>query len=345
MKKLIDVLARGLENSKGSVLVTIVQNRGSAPRTAGAAMLVGEDGYLTGTIGGGMLEYKAIQQAQADLQAKKSVLRQYRLTKDEAAGLGMVCGGDVDVLFRVILPGEETCRTVERIQNCLQRYEKGWLVLPLTGEGLGFVDGNNEVWGVQAADIPMKHGEEGNRADVIYNERGEAFYICDLENPSKVYVFGGGHLAQELVPLLSHLGFRCIVTDDRAEFSGRELFPDAEEVCMRDFDQLEGQYDIHEQDYIVAVTRGHLGDLQVEKFALRTPAFYIGVVGSKKKIAAVNAKLREAGFTQEDISRITNPIGLPIRSETPAEIAVSIAAQLIEKRAEYTDRKSGAEIK
>ena len=73
----------------------------------------------------------------------------------------------------------------------------------------------------------------------------------------------------------------------------------------------------------------------MEKFALRTPAYYIGVVGSKKKIAAVNAKLREAGFTEEDLARVVNPIGLPIQSETPAEIAVSIAAQLIERRANY----------
>lgn len=87
--------------------------------------------------------------------------------------------------------------------------------------------------------------------------------------------------------------------------------------------------------YIIAMTRGHLGDLDVQKFAMRTPAYYIGVVGSKSKIKAVNEKLRNAGFSDEDIARITTPIGIKIHSETPAEIAVSIAAQLIEKRAEY----------
>ena len=79
-----------------------------------------------------------------------------------------------------------------------------------------------------------------------------------------------------------------------------------------------------------------MGDFEVQRFALKTPAYYIGAVGSRSKIAAVNQKLRENGFTDEDISRITARMGLPIKSETPAEIAVSIAAQLIEKRADYT---------
>lgn len=341
MKKLIDGLVKQLEREEGSVLVVIVQNEGSAPRTVGAAMLVGKDGYITGTIGGGMLEYRATQQAREDLAAKRSALRQYRLTKDEVAGLGMVCGGDVDVLFKVILPTKENCEIAEQIQSCLNRYENGWMVLSVQGEAFGFVNGAGEARGIAEEDLPVWEKEDSSPSYVAENSRGEAYYIYNLENTSKVYVFGGGHLAQELVPLISHLGFRCIVTDDREEFSSRELFPDAEELYTRDYDRLDGKYDIHEQDYIIAITRGHMGDLEVEKFALRTPACYIGVVGSRKKIAAVNAKLKEAGFSEQDIARIVNPIGLPIHSETPAEIAVSIAAQLIEKRAEFRDRKSG----
>lgn len=338
MRELMDVLVDRLEQEKKSVLVTIVQNAGSAPRTVGAAMLVGEEGYLAGTIGGGMLEFKATQQAVEDLHAEKSCMRAYRLTRDEVAGLGMVCGGDVDVLFKVILPGKKNLETAEQILECMQQYRKGWLVQSLSGEEFGFVNDAGIAWGVAEEKLPPTKSVSSERAFVAENDAGEAFYLCDLENASRVYVFGGGHLAQELVPLLSHLGFRCVVTDDRQEFSTKALFPTAEEVHTRDFNCLEGQYEIHEQDYIVAVTRGHIGDLAVEKFALCTPAYYIGVVGSKKKMAAVNAKLREAGFSEEDLARVVNPIGLPIQSETPAEIAVSIAAQLIDKRAKYKKR-------
>lgn len=335
MRKLMDALVDRLEQGKKSVLVTIVQTTGSAPRTVGAAMLVGEEGYILGTIGGGMLEFKATQQAVEDLKAEKSTMRAYRLTRDEVAGLGMVCGGDVDVLFKVILPGEEKLETAVQILECMQQYRKGWLVQSLSGEDFGFVNDAGIAWGIAEEKLPSLKTVGSERAFVAENDAGERFYLCDLENTSRVFVFGGGHLAQELVPLLSHLGFRCIVTDDREEFSTKELFPTAEEVHTRDFNCLAGQYDIHEQDYIVAVTRGHMGDLAVEKFALRTPAYYIGVVGSKRKIEAVNAKLREAGFTEEDLARVVNPIGLSIQSETPAEIAVSIAAQLIERRANY----------
>ena len=312
MKKIINQLEKRIKQNKNSMLVTVVDRKGSAPGRVGAVMLVGEEGYLTGTIGGGMLEYKCTALAKEDLKAGKGGLRQYRLTKDEAAGLGMVCGGDVDVLFSIVMANDKNRPTVMDVQDCLNHYKKGWLLFAMDGSGIEFTS---------------------ERADI--NSKGLACYAKSLENTSKVYIFGGGHLAQELVPVISHLGFRCVVTDDRDEFSTKELFPQAEAVYTYKFDELEDKFDIHEGDYIIAMTRGHMGDMDVQKFALRTQAHYIGVVGSKGKIAAVNEKLRESGFTDEDLSRIVTPIGLNIYSDTPAEIAISIAAQLIERRALY----------
>lgn len=331
MKKLIDILVKRMEAGKGSVLVSIVQSEGSAPRTAGANMLVGEEGYICGTIGGGMLEFRATEQAKADLEKGTGVLRKYRLTKDAVASLGMVCGGDVDVLFSVLMPTEANKAAVLAIQSCMNRYEKGWILLPLAGDAIEFVN--------QAEAHRCPTDESPEEADILPNQKivkmkdDREVYIQKIENTSRLYIFGGGHLAQELVPMAVHLGFRCVVIDDREEFSTPELFPDAEEVFTCPFDALNGKLDIHENDYVIAMTRGHMGDFDVQKFALKTPAYYIGVVGSKSKIAEVNKKLRECGYTDEDISRITTPIGIKIHSETPAEIAVSIAAQLIEQRA------------
>ena len=312
MKKIMTLLEKRIEQNKDSMLVTVVSRAGSAPGRVGAVMLIGEDGYITGTIGGGMLEYKCISLAQEDLKMKRGKLRQYRLTKDEAAGLGMVCGGDVDVLFSFVEAGDKHHQVVEHVQDCLNHYKKGYLLFDLNGSGILF-------------------SEDEKSVDV----HGTDYYAKNLGNESKVYIFGGGHLAQELVPVISHLGFRCIVTDDRPEFSTKDLFLQAEEVHTCDFDKIEGRFEIHEADYIIAMTRGHMGDMEIQKFALRTPAHYIGVVGSKGKIAAVNAKLREDGFSEEDLARIVTPIGLKIHSDTPAEIAISIAAQLIERRALY----------
>ena len=312
MKKIINILEKRIDQHKNSMLVTVVSRSGSAPGREGAVMLVGEDGYITGTIGGGMMEYKCIALAQDDLKVCQGKLRQYRLTKDEAAGLGMVCGGDVDVLFTIVHANDKNRQTVQEVQACLNHYKKGWLIFNLDGSDVSF----SEEWTAgMAHQMPC--------------------YAKNLGNTSKVYIFGGGHLAQELVPVISHLGFRCVVTDDRPEFSTNELFPQAEEVYTCDFDKIQDKFEIHEEDYIIAMTRGHMGDMEIQKFALKTPAHYIGVVGSKGKIAAVNAKLREAGFTDEDLARIVTPIGLKIHSDTPAEIAISIAAQLIERRALY----------
>ena len=317
MKRLVDILVKRLTAKQDTMLLSVVENVGSAPRHTGAAMLVNKNGYLDGTIGGGMLEYRCTQLAQEDLEKGQGTLRQFRLTKDEVAGLGMVCGGDVDVLFTYVKATEQNKNTLIAIQDCMNNYRKGSVVLSLDGSGIYFAD------------------ETDTEKYIETNKEEHAYYIKNLENTARVYLFGGGHLAQELVPLITHLGFRCVVTDDREEFASPERFPQAEATYVYNFDNLDGKFDIQPQDYIIAMTRGHMGDLDVQKFAMRTPAYYIGVVGSKSKIKAVNEKLRAAGFTDEDISRITTPIGIKIHSETPAEIAISIAAQLIEKRAEY----------
>lgn len=333
MKELVDLLLKRLEEQKGSVLVVIVQHEGSAPRGVGAAMLAGENGYLAGTIGGGMLEYRAAQQAAEDLAANMSALRHYRLQKQEAAALGMVCGGDVLLRFQVILPSAENMRIWQQVQSCMKHFETGWLVLSLTGTACGFVDARGEVCGMNAAELPELSLHTECPFTTAENQAGERFFLYRLTQRGKVYLFGGGHLAQELVPLLARLDFYCVVTDDRSEFSTAQLFPQAQEIYTCAFDQLGGHFEIQPQDYIIAMTRGHLGDLEVQKFALRTAAAYIGVVGSRNKIAAVNEQLRASGFSEQELARITTPIGIPIQSETPAEIAVSIAAQLIEQRA------------
>lgn len=151
--------------------------------------------------------------------------------------------------------------------------------------------------------------------------------------PGRVYIFGGGHVSQKLVPALAAVEFRCVVLENRAEFCTRSLFPDAEEVRLIDYARAAQEISLTGDDYVVIMTRGHRDDLLIQSQVMRTPVRYIGVIGSRQKTAAVTAALREMGFTDDDFQRVHAPIGLPIRSETPAEIAVSITAQLILVRA------------
>ena len=149
----------------------------------------------------------------------------------------------------------------------------------------------------------------------------------------RVYIFGGGHVSQALVPALAAVDFRCVVLEERPEFCLPQLFVGVEETRHIDYAQLADAVEFTEEDWVVIMTRGHKDDLLVQSQVMRSPVRYIGVIGSRQKTAAVTAKLREMGFTDHDFKRVFAPIGLPIRSETPAEIAVSIAAQLILERA------------
>ena len=165
---------------------------------------------------------------------------------------------------------------------------------------------------------------------------GHLYYCEILIRSGRVYIFGGGHVAQALVPALSAVGFRCVILEDREDFCLPELFPGVEETMLVDNNHIEDYLTITPDDYICIMTRGHKDDMICEAYAMKTPACYIGVIGSKKKVASVNAKLMAMGFSEENLSRITTPIGLDIMAETPAEIAVSITAQLIHERAKRT---------
>jgi xanthine dehydrogenase accessory factor len=167
-----------------------------------------------------------------------------------------------------------------------------------------------------------------------HEQDGRAWFSLPLSGPGFVYIFGGGHVAQELVPLLSRLEFRCVVFDDRAEFTRQELFPNAVRLITGDFSRIGDSLEPDANDYVVIVTRGHEWDFHVESFALRGSAAYIGVIGSLTKHAFIEERLRAAGFTPEQIHapRVHAPIGVDIGSKTPAEVAVSIAAELINER-------------
>ena len=195
-----------------------------------------------------------------------------------------------------------------------------WLVLPFS-EGMPRI---------------RKEIAEGRGHCRILEENGQKLYAEEFCYDGKVYIFGGGHLAQELVPVLSHLGFWCMVMDDREEYTDHALFPGVQETKTVDFTALSQILEVKPEDYLVVVTRGHRCDADVERFALRTPASYIGVVGSKRKTRYVREKLLSEGFTEEELDQVYAPIGIEIGSETPAEIAISIAAQLIQIRADKT---------
>ena len=149
----------------------------------------------------------------------------------------------------------------------------------------------------------------------------------------RVVIFGGGHCALALVPVLRSVGFRVAVFDDRPEFASAERFPEAETVVCHSYTDIAAGLELTAEDYAVVMTSGHSHDFEVEEQLLRRPLAYVGVMGSRTKTAYVNGKLREAGVPEDAISRVHTPIGAAIKAVTPEEIAVSVTGELIYERA------------
>ena len=157
-------------------------------------------------------------------------------------------------------------------------------------------------------------------------------YAEPIRPDDLLYIFGAGHISTFLAPLAQAADFAVRVVDDRAEFANRERFPDIAEVLVIPFENAIDRIRITPWTYIVIVTRGHAFDLQILRAALRTQAVYIGMIGSRKKRDLIYDTLCKEGVTRERLEQVHAPIGLPIGAQTPEQIAVSIAAELIQVR-------------
>ena len=333
MKELFATARKSMEEKQNLVFVTTISSSGSSPRGAGSKMLVLENGTSYGTIGGGNVEYVSIQHAREVLKQKQSCTRGFALHPDQVADLGMICGGDVVIFFQ----NQDFYDLCTRILKSWDKNENTWLIFDITEETVwkaGLYEEQEGLTGLELSDpSPLLQTKAVQKV-----LDGRKYYCEPLVQKGRVYIFGGGHVAQALVPVLARLEFRCVVFDDREAFSNPQVFPEAEQCILGDFNRISDYLSIQPQDYVCIMSRGHQYDYLIQKQILTTPAYYIGVMGSRKKKEVIRQKLLADGFSQEDISRITTPIGLDILAETPEEIAVSIAGQLIAERAKAATR-------
>jgi len=158
------------------------------------------------------------------------------------------------------------------------------------------------------------------------------FFLEPVLDSPQLIVFGAGHIAEPLVKIASLLDFSITVVDDREEFLNFNNFPTADQLVLKPYTEYFADTKITENDYLVIVTRGHQYDYQVLKNVIRSGAKYIGMIGSSRKIKTVFGQLKEDGISEELLEAVHSPIGLEIGSETPAEIAVAIAAEMISVR-------------
>ena len=317
---MLDALARG----ERVVLCSILASSGSSPRGAGARMAVFADGHTLGTIGGGAVEYMAAQRALECLRTNTPELRSYDLRPDEVESVGMICGGRVTVYSQVFTPdGEAEIATLRRWRHVLGGEQDAWLLMELSGERVQ----RFEV--LTAEEIPADK-RACFTAKAVWKDD---LYVEPICRAGKVYLFGGGHVGRALVPVLATVGFPVVVFDNREALAKKENYPAAHAVIFGDFGKIYEKVTLTANDYAVIMTPGHRADFEILAQVLKSNASYIGCIGSKSKVAKTRELLLARGFADADIARIHSPIGLPILAETPEEIAISIAAEMIEHRA------------
>lgn len=247
MEDIYRTLVEIKDQGKCSALAVVVRTKGSTPRKTGAKMIVMEDGGILGTLGGGGLEKKIIQESLEALKEGKAKLTSFTLE----GSLDMMCGGEIDV------------------------------------------------------------------------------YIEPINQPEKLIIFGAGHITNALAPLMRSLDFRVTVVDDNPEKLQENGITDIEDLYSEDMESYAERLSPESNAYIIILTRGFSKDKAVLEHLIAKDFRYVGMVGSGRKISTIREDLISKGMKKEHLSKLHAPIGLDIGAETPEEIAVSIAAEII----------------
>ncbi len=329
------------------VAVSICSSAGSAPRTAGAHMLVGPDGRAIGTVGGGNCEWLAVRSAREMLLSGESAGRVHSYSLAGTTDMDMICGGSLTLIFE---PLQADAATLELFDGAAGAEAGGIphaMILRIQGYDPKAAESRVRL---QRFLIPLDPGgcgespplpaglapgvaaalSEAAWGKIRFFELDGAYYFAETGGICHtLHLFGGGHVSLALARLADFVGFRHTVADDRPEFASRERFPQAQRLEVTDMEKALAGRSLGLRDAVIILTRGHAHDREVLAQALRTRAGYIGMIGSRGKRAKVYGVLRQEGFTEEDLGRVHSPIGLDIRAETPEEIAVSIMAELI----------------
>lgn len=330
MNDIFEQLLAAMAKGEATVLVTVVKSLGSSPRNIGAHMLVGANGRIAGTIGGGKVELVSEEMGKDLLKEKHDQLKDFNLVPKDNVDFG-ICGGQVEVLYHYIPADSAPIKAIaEAIADALKNHQASWLVTGIRDQK-ATVTFYSEASGFIGDPVDKAHFSES----ITTWKDGETYFLSDpISTDGKVYIFGGGHVGEALAKLLESVDFYTVIFDDRPDRLTDTYFPTAHECILGDYDHINEQVVINPNDYTIVMTQGHKADLNLQVQLLQTPAHYIGVIGSAHKIVAQNKMLKDQGITDTQLSRLVKPIGIPIGGDTPGEIAISIAAQLVQDRFE-----------
>lgn len=301
-QQLAQVLTKG-----AAVLATVTHIKGSVPREVGAKMIIGTEGRIINTIGGGAGEAKVIRQAIQVLETGEKQFVEVDLSGAPQRETQGVCGGRMQVWLER-WSGESAIALSQKILQLLKAGQSVTLITPFTPNQQPYILDNYPP-------IPQL----------------ENAFVEQIHPPPTLLIIGAGHVGEQLAKVAHLIGFEIAIQDDRREFANPEKFPQANLILNQPINSIIKNFAAFSQLYVALVTRGYIYDLEALQILLNRAITckYIGMIGSEKRVKLVYKKLQEMGVSPELFSNIYAPIGLEIGALTPEEIAVSICAELI----------------
>ncbi len=315
MDEALQQALRWREEGKRVALATVVSTRRSAPRPVGAKLAVSEQGELAGSVSGGCVESDVVLAARDVLAGGEPRLLTYGITDDMALGVGLPCGGEIDVFV-------EELRDEERPDVILT---------VVAGETAG-----------ERLHDPELEQQARRRGRSHTFELGSRTVFADVvAPPPRLFIYGALDTTEALCRAAKLLGWRTVVADARASFATRERVPSADELLVAWPDEALAQAPLDQDTAVLVLTHDDKFDLPLLEAALRSDAFYVGALGSRRNQERRRALLLERGLEEAELERIAGPAGLDLGAETPAETALSLLAEILAVRA----GRSGGRLK
>ena len=340
MLEVLHDLVRALGDRRPVAYCRLVETRGSTPQKAGAAMLVYPDGSQAGTLGGGCVEAEVKRRAISILDGGQAEIATFQLDSDYGWDDGLICGGRMQVLVEPLIHND-SLQYFSHLASVAQGSggteviafdaEKTPLYVPSTyllndeGDFRGSLRGS-----VDDLDEVRQHLRPLQSRPRAYAAGGLAY--LPLLPRCRLLIVGGGHVGKAVSELAVDLDFDVWVVDDRADIVSEQRFPRAQRRISGAIDQVLADLEITADTYCLIVTRGHNHDEKALYYLAERGARYVGMIGSRRKIKMILEDLVVEGISREALQRVHAPVGIDIGSQSVAEIAVSIAAELVAYR-------------
>jgi len=340
MRDILDEVERWRESGERVAIVTVIQTWGSAPRPAGSAMALTAGGKIAGSVSGGCVEAAVVESGLRCLATGRPERLRFGVSDETAWSVGLACGGTIDLF-------------VEPLRDEALDAVRGAIGEGRSSAVATVVGGTEELLGrrLRVSDDGRMTGSLGEGLDAAVEaqarealaggaprrleatpERPAEIFIDVLQPPPRLIVVGGVHIAIPLVAIAKTLGYRTVVVDPREAFGNAERFPDVDRIVSAWPDRALGEIGIDASTAVAVLTHDPKLDDPALAAALRSKAFYVGALGSRRTQEKRRQRLLEAGLDEAALSRLHAPIGLPIGGRSPGEIALSIMAQIVAAR-------------